>query len=87
MKSTGVVRKIDELGRIVIPKEVRKKLDLAEKDPMEIFIDGPSIVLKKLESGCIFCNNSKNLTVYKDKLICKKCILKMSNLNTDFNEE
>lgn len=81
MKSTGIVRKLDELGRVVIPKEIRNKLNIEEKDPMEIFIDGNSIVLKKFESGCIFCNSSKDLINYKDKLICKKCLAKILDSN------
>ncbi len=88
MKSTGIVRKLDELGRVVIPKEIRNKLDIEEKDPIEIYLDGTSIVLKKFETGCIFCNNPKDLISYKDKLICKKCLSKISDLNVeeDINE-
>ena len=74
MKSTGMIRRVDELGRVVIPKEIRNKLDIEEKDPMEIYVDGPSIVLKKFESNCIFCGNTKDLIEYKGKLICKKCV-------------
>ena len=74
MKSTGIIRKVDELGRVVIPKETRKKLDINERDPMEIYIDGRSIILKKLETNCIFCKSNKNLIKFKDKLICKKCL-------------
>ena len=74
MKSTGVVRKIDELGRIVIPKEVRKKLEIDIKDSVEIYVEGNAILLKKFEPGCIFCGNSRNLNTYKDKLLCKKCL-------------
>ncbi len=77
---SGIVRKIDDLGRIVIPKELRKKLGLEQKDSLEIFIDGNSIMLRKYEKGCIFCNNSKDLQVYKDKLICKKCLDTISEL-------
>ncbi len=87
MKSTGIIRKLDELGRVVIPKEIRNKLDIEEKDPIEIYIDGNSIILKKFESGCIFCNNSKDLTPYKDKLICKKCLEKIIDLNSENNED
>lgn len=83
MKATGIVRKLDELGRVVIPKEIRNKLDIEEKDPIEIYLDGTSIVLRKFELGCIFCNNSKDLTTYKDKLICKKCLSKISDLNSE----
>jgi transcriptional pleiotropic regulator of transition state genes len=74
MKSTGVVRKIDELGRIVLPKELRLTLDLEEKDPIEIFVDGSNIILKKYEPGCIFCGNVSDITYYKGKNICNSCI-------------
>lgn len=50
MKSTGIVRKIDELGRIVIPMEIRRNLGLEEKDPIEIFVDGDSIILKSYQA-------------------------------------
>lgn len=81
MKATGVVRKIDELGRIVIPIELRNKLGISEKDPMEIFVEGSNIVLKKFETNCIFCGSSKKLVEYKDKLICSKCAKKLSELS------
>ncbi len=80
MKSTGIIRKLDELGRVVIPKEIRKKLDIEEKDPIEIYVDGNSIVLKKSVSGCIFCNNTKDLCSYKGNLVCKSCIEKLSEM-------
>ena len=81
MKATGIVRKVDELGRIVIPIELRNKLDIAIKDPIEIFVEGSSIILKKYEPNCVFCGNSKELTSYKDKLVCSKCVNKLSNLS------
>lgn len=86
MKSTGIIRKLDELGRVVIPKEIRNKLDIEEKDPIEIYIEGNSIILKKFELGCIFCNNSKDLNTYKEKLICQKCLSKISELNSEENK-
>ena len=70
MKSTGIVRRVDELGRVVIPIELRNKFDIKEKDPIEIY----SIVLKKYEPNCIFCGSTKKLITYKDKLVCPKCI-------------
>ena len=73
MKSTGVIRRIDELGRIVIPKEIRKKLVINIKDPMEIYADSNSITFRKVEDKCVFCGESKNLISFKEKLICKKC--------------
>ena len=81
VKSTGIIRKVDELGRIVIPIELRNKLSIAEKDSLEIFVDGSSIVLKKFSSSCTFCGNDKDLLSFGDKLICSKCKEKISNLN------
>lgn len=77
MKATGIVRKVDELGRVVIPIELRNKFDIKVKDPIEIFVDANSIVLKKYEPNCIFCGNSKNLVTHNDKLVCEKCIEKL----------
>ena len=80
MKSTGIVRKVDELGRVVIPIELRNQFKIAEKDPIEIFVDGTSIILKKYEQSCFLCGNTKKLVSYKDKLICNKCINKLQEL-------
>ena len=74
MKSTGIVRKVDELGRIVLPIELRRTLDIAERDPLEIYVDGANVVLKKYRPSCIFCDSSKDLVEYKDKNICPKCL-------------
>ena len=74
MKSTGMIRRVDVLGRGVIPKEIRNKLDIQEKDPLEIYVQEDCIILKKYESNCIFCGNTKDLIEYKEKLICKKCL-------------
>lgn len=73
MKSTGVIRRVDELGRVVIPIELRTQFGISEKDPMEIYVEGSSIILKKHEANCIFCGSTKKLIEYEDKLICKKC--------------
>lgn len=73
MKSTGVVRKVDELGRIVLPIELRRTLDIAEKDSLEIYVDGSSIVLKKYQPDCVFCNETANVTVFKGKNVCAHC--------------
>lgn len=74
MKSTGIVRKVDELGRVVLPMELRRTLDIAEKDPLEIYVDGNTIILKKYEPACIFCNNVKDVENYKGKNICQDCL-------------
>ena len=80
MKSTGIVRKVDELGRVVTPIEIRNKFDIAEKDPIEIYVEGSSIILKKFEPNCVFCGSSKDLVEYKDKLICSKCAESINDL-------
>ncbi len=74
MRSIGIVRKIDELGRIVLPKELRRSLDISEGDPMEIFVDVNTIILKKYEPSCIFCGEARNVKVYKSKNICNECM-------------
>ena len=77
MKSTGIVRKVDELGRIVLPIEMRRTLDIEERDSLEIFVDGDSIILKKYQPACIFCDNTKDIISYKGKNICPDCINKL----------
>ena len=74
MKSTGVVRKLDNLGRIVIPIELRKTMDIAIKDTLEIFTEGDQIILKKYHPACIFCNDARDVNLFKGKLICDKCL-------------
>ena len=74
MKSTGITRKIDELGRVVLPIELRRKMGIGEKDSLEIYVDGDSIILKKYEPACIFCGSSKNVIEYKEKNVCANCI-------------
>ncbi len=73
MKSTGIVRKIDDLGRIVLPMELRKKMEIDRHDEIEIFVDGDAIVLKKHEESCIFCGSKDNLRQYKGKYVCYNC--------------
>jgi AbrB family transcriptional regulator, transcriptional pleiotropic regulator of transition state genes len=79
MKSTGIVRKVDELGRIVLPIELRRTLDVAEKDALEIFVDGSMIILKKYEPACLFCSNAKDVIIYKGKNICPDCMNELKN--------
>ena len=74
MKTTGIVRKIDDLGRIVLPIELRRTLDIAERDSIEIYVDSDQIILKKYQPTCIFCGSSDNLREFKDKIVCSKCI-------------
>lgn len=74
MNNTGIIRRVDELGRIVIPMEIRNRFNIKEKYPMEIYVDSDSIILKKYEPNCIFCGSSEDLIEFKDKVICNKCI-------------
>jgi transcriptional pleiotropic regulator of transition state genes len=81
MKSTGVVRRVDELGRIVIPIELRRTLDIAEKDALEIYVDGEQIILKKYEPACIFCGDARDVINYRGKNICTKCLEQIKTTN------
>ena len=80
MKSTGIVRKVDELGRIVLPIELRRTLDIAEKDSLEIYVDEDAIILRKYQPACIFCDNAKDIVSFKGKNICPECIKLMSEV-------
>ena len=80
MKSTGNVRKVDELGRIVLPIELRRTLDIAERDELEIYLDDDKVVLKKYEPSCIFCGSSCGLVTYHGRNVCMECIENMNNI-------
>lgn len=80
MKSTGIVRKVDELGRVVLPIELRRTLDINEKDSLEIFVDGNQIILQKYEPACIFCQTSGDIVSFCGKNICRDCLDKLGNL-------
>ena len=76
MKATGIVRQVDDLGRIVLPIELRRIMDINIKDPLEIYVDNNSIILKKYQAGCVFCGNTHVIN-YKGKNICSDCIREM----------
>lgn len=78
MKATGIVRKVDDLGRIVIPMELRRTMNIAEADPIEVYVDGERIILKKYEPGCIFCGNVEGVKIYNDKYICEVCMKELT---------
>lgn len=78
IKSTGVVRKVDELGRVVIPIELRRTLGIDEKDALEIYVDHERIILKKYQPGCIFCGNAEDIQTFKGKNVCRQCAIAMS---------
>ena len=77
MKSTGIVRKIDELGRIVLPIELRRTLDIGEKDAVEIYVEQDTIILKKYKTTCVFCNGSENVVDFKGKNVCADCLTQL----------
>lgn len=81
MKATGIVRKVDSLGRIVLPMELRNVFNISEGDPLEIYVDGSSIILKKYAPGCTFCGSLEDVDYYKGKYICDKCKEEISKLN------
>ena len=80
MKSTGIVRKVDELGRIVLPIELRRTLDIAERDALEIYVDGSTVVLNKYCPTCIFCDSSNDISIFRGKNICPKCLRERKSL-------
>ena len=79
MKSTGVVRQLDTLGRIVLPIELRRTMDIGVKDMLEIFVEGDEIILQKYHPSCIFCSDARDVVPYKGKLVCKSCLAELRN--------
>ena len=80
MKTTGVIRQLDSLGRIVLPIELRRTLDIKPKDMLEIFVEGNSVILRKYEPDCLFCGGSRELSPYRDKMICARCLKELKQL-------
>lgn len=78
MKSTGIVRKVDELGRVVIPIELRRNLGIEEKDGLEVFIDNDRIILRKYGPACVFCGQAEAVTRFKEKLVCRECLANLA---------
>lgn len=79
MKSTGMVRKVDELGRLVLPSEIRQTMDIQPRDSMEIFTDEDRIILQKYQPACIFCSNADNITIFQGRRVCLACIEKLKS--------
>lgn len=79
MKSTGIIRKVDELGRIVLPIEIRRTLEIAERDELEIYMENDRIVLQKFEPSCVFCASSFELVSYRGKNVCSECVRNMNH--------
>ena len=88
MIATGLVKKLDQLGRIVIPKEIRDRFNIGVNDPIEFYInDNNEIILKKYEPACIFCSHTENVVMYHGKQICKSCIAKLSEAFKAFDNK
>lgn len=79
MKSTGIVRKVDELGRIVLPIEMRRTLDIEERDALEIYVEGDNIILRKYQAACVFCDSVREITSFKGRCVCADCIAKLKS--------
>lgn len=86
MKSTGIIRGLDNMGRVVIPKEIRKFLDMTEgKDEFEIYMQDDCIVLKKHKPNCVFCGGEDDCIEFENQMVCKSCVEKLQ-LKKDFAE-
>ncbi len=83
MKATGIVRRVDQLGRIVLPKELRNTLDIDKKDPMEIYVEEDTVILKKYEPGCTLCNSVDDLISYRGKNVCQECLEELESLKEE----
>lgn len=80
MKAIGIVRKVDELGRIVLPMELRRTFNIQKEDPLEIFVDEDTIVLKKYEPACIFCGSADDVVQIHGRNVCRACITEMRDI-------
>ncbi len=80
MKTTGIVRQMDSLGRIVLPIELRRTLDIGQKDSLEIYVEGNQIILKKYEPTCVFCENTEGIVSYRGKNVCPACLKELKDL-------
>ena len=80
MKTTGMIRQLDTLGRIVLPIELRRTLDIEAKDMLEIYVEGETVVLRKYEPNCHFCGGTEELSSFRDKLICKDCLKELKKI-------
>ncbi len=83
MKATGIVRRVDNLGRIVLPVELRRTMEIGTDDELEIYVDGSAIVLKKFSPSCVFCDSSRNISVFRGKNVCSKCLRELRAVPSD----
>lgn len=81
MKTSGIIRRMDELGRVVLPIELRRSLDIEERDPVEISVEGDRIILRKYQQTCIFCSGEEELLDFKSKRVCRTCLKMLNELD------
>lgn len=81
MKSTGITRQLDNLGRFVLPIEIRRVLDIKEKDSLEIFTDNGRVILQKYQPACVFCDEAGETVLFEEKRICRNCLKKLKSLS------
>lgn len=79
-RGTGVSRKVDDLGRIVLPAEIRRSFDIREGDLIEIAVDEQHIVLSKVRAVCTFCGSAEGLRIYREHPVCPNCISELKRL-------
>ncbi|MFW6009418.1 MAG: AbrB/MazE/SpoVT family DNA-binding domain-containing protein [archaeon] len=79
LKMTGIIRKVDDLGRVVIPSEVREILDIKRKDKLEVMLEADQIIFQKYHPNCFFCGNDRNVKQYRGKTICRDCIKELTS--------
>ncbi len=80
MKSTGILRSVDELGRIVLPKSMRQNLEISERDQMEIYTEGDRIILRKHQPSCVFCEGVENVVFFNGKRVCAACLEELKRM-------
>ena len=83
MKSTGIVRDVDSLGRVVLPKELRDTMNIVQKDRLEIYVAGDNIILRKYEPACLFCGNAGDVVSFKDRKVCKACLEELNRISAE----
>lgn len=80
MKSTGILRSVDELGRIVLPKSMRQNLEITERDQLEIYTEGDRIILRKHQPSCVFCEAGENVVFFNGKRVCSSCLEELKRM-------
>lgn len=83
MKSTGIVRELDGLGRVVLPMEMRKTMMIEKDTPLEIYVEGDNIILHKYEPSCLFCGSSEKLVTYQNRKVCKACLAELNRISNE----